>query len=59
MASQNSEDTSYTCAPLEEDDIITESDVSDDDRSPIKTNSLDTTRNQRLAIKTALQFKIL
>jgi hypothetical protein len=32
--------------------------MSHDDRGRIKTNSLDTTRDQSLAIKTALQFKI-
>ena len=59
MASQESESSqsSYTtCATLPESDILTESEL--DELADIPTDSRQTTRDQRLAIKTALQFKV-
>ena len=53
MASQES---NTTCESLPESEIPTESEL--DELSEIPTDSLDTTRDQRIAIKTALLFKV-
>lgn len=53
MASQESQ---ITCETLPESEILTE--LEPDELSNIPTTSLDTTRDQRIAIKTALLFKI-
>jgi hypothetical protein len=54
MASQTSD---FTCETLSEDEILTES-TSEDDLGRVKTLCFDTTRDQRIMIKTALKFKI-
>ncbi|KIM99105.1 hypothetical protein OIDMADRAFT_56273 [Oidiodendron maius Zn] len=53
MASQES---NTTCESLPESEIPTESEL--EELSEIPTDSLDTTRDQRIAIKTALLFKV-
>ena len=53
MASQES---NTTCESLPESEIPTESEL--DKLSEIPTDSLDTTRDQRIAIKTVLLFKV-
>jgi hypothetical protein len=53
MASQES---NTTCETLSEAEILTESEP--DKLSQIPTTSYDTTRDQRIAIKTALLFKV-
>jgi hypothetical protein len=45
-----------SCKPLPESEIVTESEL--DELSQILTNSRQTTRDQRLAIKTTLRFKV-
>jgi hypothetical protein len=59
MASQESESSQLshtTCATLPESEILTESEL--DELADIPTTSLETTRDQRVAIKTALRFKV-
>ena len=56
MASQESQSLQTTCATLPESEILTESEL--DELANILTDSRQTTRDQRLAIKTALQFKV-
>jgi hypothetical protein len=59
MASQESESSQSsqaTCATLPESEILTESEL--DELSSIPTTSLETTRDQRVTIKTALRFKV-
>jgi hypothetical protein len=53
MASQES---NTTCETLPESEILTESKL--DELSQIPTDSRQTTRDQRLAIKTALRFQV-
>jgi len=53
MASQ---DSNTTCETLSESEILTESEL--DELSQIPTTSFNTTRDQRIAIKTALLFKV-
>ncbi|KIN09120.1 hypothetical protein OIDMADRAFT_48949 [Oidiodendron maius Zn] len=52
MASQES---NTMCETLSESEILTESELED---NPRPTTALDTTRDQRIAIKTALLFKV-
>ena len=52
--SQDSYDTQITCDTLPESQIVTESEPDEQ----IPTSSFDTTRDQRIAIKTALLFKV-
>jgi hypothetical protein len=54
--SQESQESQFTCDTLPESEIFTESEP--DELSEIPTTSLDTTRDQRIAIKTALLFKV-
>ena len=56
MDSQESQESQFTCETLPESEIFTESEL--DELSEIPTTSLDTTRDQRIAIKTALLFKV-
>jgi hypothetical protein len=59
IASQESElsQSSHTmCTTLPESEILTESEL--DELSDIPTTSLETTRDQRLAIQTTLRFKV-
>src|SRR5260370_33627580 len=56
MDSQESQESLFTCETLPESEILTESEP--DELSEIPTTSLDTTRDQRIAIKTALLFKV-
>jgi hypothetical protein len=52
----DSQESQFTCETLPESEIFTESEP--DELSEIPTTSLDTTRDQRIAIKTALLFKV-
>jgi hypothetical protein len=54
QSSQSSQSSYTTCATLPESEILTESELDDD----ILTTSFDITRDQRVAIKTALLFKV-
>ena len=57
MASQESQSlqsSQTTCTTLPESEILTESELEDD----ILTASIETTRDQRLVIKTVLKFKV-
>jgi hypothetical protein len=53
MASEESQSSQTTCATLPESDMLTESEL--DELSYIPTTSIETTRDQRLAIKTAIE----
>jgi transposase len=52
----DSQESQLTCETLPESEIFTESEP--DELSEIPTTSCDTTRDQRIAIKTALLFKV-
>jgi hypothetical protein len=52
----DSQESQFTCETLPESEIFTESEL--DELSEIPTTSCDTTRDQRIAIKTALLFKV-
>ena len=56
MDSQESQESQLTCEALPESEILTESEL--DELSEIPTTSISTTRDQRIAIKTALLFKV-
>jgi hypothetical protein len=56
MDSQESQESQLSCETLPESEILTESEP--DELSEIPTNALHTTRDQRIAIKTALLFKV-
>jgi len=52
----SSQESNTTCETLSESEILTESEP--DKLSQIPTDSRQTTRDQRLAIKTALRFHV-
>ena len=52
--SQLSQSLQTTCVTLPESEILTESELEDD----ILTASIETTRDQRIVIKTVLKFKV-
>ena len=52
----DSQESQFTCETLPESEIVPESEL--DELSEIPTTSLDTTRDQRIAIKTALLSKV-
>ena len=56
MDSQESQESQLTCEALPESEILTESEL--DELSEIPTTSISTTRDQRIAIKTAVLFKV-
>ena len=53
-SSQSSQSSHTTCTTLPESEILTESELDED----IPTTSIKTSRDQRLAIQTALRFKV-
>ena len=52
--SQSSQSSHTTCTTLPESEILTESELDED----IPTTSIETSRDQRLAIQTVLRFKV-